>query len=183
MTKDVLIKMPLIFVKPRRYFKGVITKNTFTLSDLGYLNLMAFSIVLVYHLFQSQMLESAQNGLEQGVYLVGFTLGWVLSFAFRTYYLSMLLTKTGVAVDYRKIAMVVGMAFSPYLIMMLSTLFVPTAEYNQFINIAMQSWNLLLILIGVVGLTDIGWPKAALFVLSMFGIESLFEYLFSGIAL
>ena len=161
--------MPLVFVLPRKYFKNVIGNNSFKLKDLIYLGLGGFTILMALHIFESQAVGRYSSGLERSIYLIGFSFGLVISFAFRTYFLTMILMKTGVEVKYPNIGMIVGIAMIADMIMLLIPIILQTSDYNRYIEIVTRIWNLILILIGIVSITDIRWIKGALMILIMFG--------------
>jgi hypothetical protein len=183
MLKDTLIKTPLLFIRPKKYFKEVIGGKLYKVKDLVYFGLVLFPILMILHIFESKTLSRYGSGLEIGIYLFAFVLGLVVSLIFRTYFLSMVLNKTGTEVDYRIIGMIVSVAMISNLLMILIPTIIQTSDYNQFIEIIMRVWNLTMILIGIVCIYKINWIKGMILILIMFGFEMMFIYVIGGVRL
>lgn len=62
--------------------------------------------------------------------------------------------------------------------MLLIPIFIQTDDYNLYIEIAMRIWNLLLILTGLISITDIGLIKGVLLTLFMVGFEMMIQFVF-----
>lgn len=180
MNKDVLMKLPQVFLKPRKYFTHSISNNSYEIKDLLLVAGGVFPIIIVLHLLGSNNLPSLNSELEKVFYLLGITLGVSISFAFRTYFLTMVLNRSGANIDYKSIGMVVGIAFIPILLMYLMPILLQTSDYNRYLSYVMNAWNLLLIIIGVVTISGMSWIKAGLITLTMFGFEMVVKMVFAG---
>lgn len=91
---------------------------------------MIFLVLTVLHIFESEILNRNGTVLEICVYLFSFVLGLAISLAFRTYFLTMILNKSGSEVDYRKIGMIVAVAMISNLIMILISIIFQMDDYN-----------------------------------------------------
>lgn len=183
MNKDALIKIPILIIRPKKYFDEVIGNKSFTLKDLFHLGSVLFPILTILHIFEAKILNRYNTGLEIGVYLFAFVLGLVISLIFRTYFLSIVLNKSGTEVDYKKIGMIAAISMISNLLMIMISIVLQTSEYNQFIEIIIRIWNLMLILIGVVVIYKIKWTKGAILLLIMFGFEMMFKFVIGGVSL
>lgn len=110
-------------------------------------------------------------------------LGLIVSLAFRTYFISMYLDKTGIEVDYRKIGMIVAIAMISNVLMFSVPLILQSSDYSTYIETGSKIWNLLLILIGIVSVYNIKWRQGIILLLIMSGFEMMFKYIIGGMIL
>ena len=180
MNKDILIKIPSLIVYPRRYFNDVIDSNSFKLKDVVWLGLGIVVIFTILHIFQYNIFDYFKDMLSSGIYLGAFMLGIAVSFAFKTYFITTALQKTGVDVNYRKAGMVVCTAMIPGMVLLFLSLVFQAKEYYDQVDIVIRLWNYLLLVIGISVISGVRWTKIALLILVMYGYMLMIEFAFAG---
>lgn len=171
----------LLLIKPKRFFSSFVAGTEFRGRDLFILGVIIIPIITLVYGFKLYAEKYMDYSIEMVVYLAAFTIGQIASFAFRTYFISMILDRSGTETGYKKIGMVVGFAMSINILMTLVPIIFQTQDYNMLIEVIFKIWNLSLIVIGIIVLTEIKLYRAVLIVMVMFGFEMLVKTTLMGI--
>lgn len=178
--KNLFVKLQYLLFSPRKFFTDSIKGKMFRTKDLVYLGLITIVLFAILHLTESQ-LSPEKDWPQFLAYLLGFLIGWALLYAFRTYFISSVLKRTGTENDIKQIGMVVGISMIINVFLFLVPLVLKSSTYHQYIEIGVYVWNLVLIIVGMMTLTKVKLVRAIVIVILMFGLETLFKYTISGI--
>ncbi len=145
---------------------------------------IALIIVILYGL-EGGIAPSLDNWtyLQSSLDIISFSLGFVLVFFFRSYFMRMVLEKgAGHTITALQSIFIIVAAWLPLVIMYVVGLFnslfldIDKAYLYYFFN----AWNFLLMIIGFRTLTGIGWFRITVLVFVMLGMEYMGRYFFLG---
>lgn len=181
MNKNTIFQLPFLLLEPRKYFKEIISINTYTIKELLLVCLAIIGTRTILEISQPNFIESYDSVFTLSIHLLGFILGMAISISFRTYLISIILKKMLVEFDYRKIGMIVGLALLPNILLSTIPLILNTISLNETINTIAQIWNIVLVLIGLVTVFQIAWSRGFIIIFILIGIELIFKMLMFSI--
>jgi hypothetical protein len=180
MLKDFFTKIPYLILLPKKFFKETVSGKEFTTQNLIVTGAILIPLITVLHFFESDLLVKYGDTTKRIIYLAGFITGMALSFAFRTYLISLILNRSGFEIKFQQVGMVIGLSMIVYLIMYSIPIILGTHHFNKQIEIVMHVWNLLLIFIGIRTLTRISVYRGIVLIVIMFSIELFIRYAIFG---
>ena len=167
-----------VLYRPFRFFKSNFDAGLEGVKVQWAGSLLALLVITLYSL--SSVFSPAGLGhsaMGKGIQIIGFTLGFVITFFFRAYFMKMILEKgSGIQITTLQSVFIISSAWSPYLLMHLLMLsshlfFDLDSQYLSYLNEAFQVWNLALVLIGFRVLTNIQWFRGIILIVLMYGFE------------
>ncbi|WP_075591267.1 YIP1 family protein [Labilibacter marinus] len=180
MSTDILTHIPDLLTKPRKFFAENILGKELGLRDLCLLCLLMFPTLTIFHLIESKTISRLQFGVGIIAYTASFLIGTILSFVFRTYFITALLNKLGYKLDYKKVGMVVGVAMLPVIVMLVVQLLIQSNNYNFLVVYIAKIWSLTIIFIGIHSISKVRISKAIVVVVTLLGFEIMFKCAIAG---
>lgn len=184
MHKEIITSVPDIFIRPRKYFKEVITGKQFTTKEVATFFIALTLFLVTLHAFEYKLTSVHQGTAGVLIYFLSYIAGILLSFMFRTYFLTMILRKTGVEINFTTIGMIVGIAMIPVIAINLIFIVFQAIDYDiYYVKYAAKLWNLFLIFIGLQTAANIKTFRTLFIILIMVGFELIVSLVFDGMQL
>ncbi|MCF8299388.1 MAG: YIP1 family protein [Saprospiraceae bacterium] len=180
MNKNIYTKIHLLFISPDKYFAETILDKEFKIKDIIVFSSFLFPIITILHLIQSSFNKNYNSSTEVIIFEIGFFVGLYVSLVFRTYIITLVISKSGFDVDYKQIAILVLVSLITSIFLFLIPIIFQLEDPIWFLGIFIRIWNLFLILVGIMVLTKIKFWRAFILILLIFGFEEMVKLVFYG---
>ncbi len=164
MNKQVFTKLHHVIFTPRKYFRDVISSNSFQTKDLILINLILITSIAVLHFIHQTNLNEYTETSTLAVYLISLTLGLVALFSIRTYFITIILKKARFKIDLHQVGMIVSISMITSFVLILISVLFPMNPYTMSFEVIMKLWNFILILVGIGSLIKVHPVRSFFFI-------------------
>lgn len=178
MKSDLFLKFPFLFVKPLWYFKEVVNTIEYSIKDIVILISIIIASLLVLHLWQTDVFVIYGIGSKSVGYILAFLLGLGFSFVFQTFILTIILRKLQQAVHFNKVGAVVAIGLSVRIIF--QSVLMLSSDIGGIIVPIQILYSSILLIIGLVGITQLRWYKSLICVFLMWFFQVIVFTLVPG---
>jgi len=180
MYKELFANIFNLIISPKKYFQETVKDKTFRTKNLIVIGIVLILLINFLQFFELYTTESFRNLSELTIYCVTYLVGFLFLIIFRIYFISLIITKLGFDVKFKQIVLLVELSMFVYLLMFIIKLFIQTNEFNDILEIIFKIWNLIIILAGILALTEIKFIRGLFYILVMFAFEMMIIFVFQG---